>query len=196
MRFRRGLACRGLNLLKVAAGSNSCAFDSGGKQDGNTRTALKPGQTVGHYRIVRSLGSGGMGMVYEAFDTRLNRPAAMKILHEGTMAGADARRRLSREAETASSLNHPNIVTIYEVGQEQGLDYIVMEYIAGKTLAEKIRSRKLDSASALRYAGQIADALVAAHEAGIIHRDLKPSNVMITGRELVKVLDFGLAKSI
>ena len=155
---------------------------------------LQPGTQLGHYEIQTKIGSGGMGLVYQALDRNLNRPVAIKILSSSHFGGDDARRRFAREAQAASGLNHPNIVTVYEVGQENGFDFIAMERIVGKTLHRTTPPRGLELREALRYAIQITDALAVAHEAGIVHRDLKPGNIMITERGLVKVLDFGLAK--
>ncbi len=155
---------------------------------------LPPGTQLGHYEVQNKIGSGGMGVVYQALDQNLNRPVAIKILSASHFGGEDARRRFAREAQTASGLNHPNIVTVYEVGHEKGFDFIVMERILGQTLHRATPPRGLELREALRYAIQITDALAVAHEAGIVHRDLKPGNIMITERGLVKVLDFGLAK--
>jgi serine/threonine protein kinase/Tol biopolymer transport system component len=157
-----------------------------------TSETLEPGRRLGHYEIQSRLGSGGMGAVYQARDTRLNRPVAIKILtqHDQDEIG---RSRIAREAQAASALNHPNIVTVYEIGCEDGIEFIAMERIDGETLTRLI-GRRLPLREALSIAIQIADALAAAHAAGIVHRDLKPGNIMVTGRRLVKVLDFGIAK--
>ena len=156
-------------------------------------TALAPGSALGHYTIQHSLGAGGMGVVYEAIDQVLHRTVAIKILPPGAIDG-DTRLRFLREAQAASALNHPNIVTVFEVGQESGTDFIVMERISGQTIRQAIGKRGMPARTAVAYAIQMADALATAHEAGIVHRDLKPGNVMITERGLVKLLDFGLAK--
>ena len=148
-------------------------------------------ETISHYEIREKLGTGGMGVVYRAKDTRLNRYVAIKILPS---TDESRRRRFMQEAQTASALNHPNIVTIFDISHDQGVDFIVMELVAGKTLAELIGRNGLAPELALRYAAQIADALSAAHIAGIVHRDLKPANVIVTPQGLVKVLDFGVAK--
>ena len=134
-----------------------------------------------------------MGMVFEASDQVLHRAVAIKVLAPG-LFDEDTRTRFLREAQLASALNHPNIVTVYEVGREAEIDFIVMERIAGRTLRQAIGEKGLAPRIAIAYAIQIADALASAHEAGIVHRDLKPGNVMVTDRQLVKVLDFGLAK--
>ena len=155
--------------------------------------ALAEGSTLGHYLIQRSLGAGGMGVVFEAMDQKLHRTVAIKVLPPG-LDQETTRIRFLREAQLASALNHPNIVTVYEVGTEAGVDFIVMERIAGRTLRPLIGEKGMPVRKAVSFAIQIADALGAAHEAGIVHRDLKPGNVMVTDRGLVKVLDFGLAK--
>jgi eukaryotic-like serine/threonine-protein kinase len=153
-----------------------------------------PGTTVGHYEILEKLGEGGMGLVYKARDVLLNRAAALKVLPADSAAASDKRRRFVQEAQAASALNHPNIVTIYEVGQADGRDFIAMELIQGRPLDEVIAGRALPLRTSIAYGIQIADALAAAHSAGIVHRDLKPGNVMVADSGLVKVLDFGLAK--
>jgi eukaryotic-like serine/threonine-protein kinase len=152
------------------------------------------GQQLGSYQIVSLLGTGGMGVVYQARDTRLKRSVAMKVLPRDMMSDPERKRRFIQEARAASALNHPNIITIYDIGNEVGTDFIVMEYVAGKTLDQRIPRKGMRLDEALKIAVQIADALAKAHSAGIIHRDLKPTNVMVTDDGLVKVLDFGLAK--
>jgi eukaryotic-like serine/threonine-protein kinase len=153
------------------------------------------GQTIGHYHVLDELGRGGMGVVYKARDTRLGRLAALKVLRPDSHAGTDSTRRLLREAQTASALNHPNILTIYEVGTDAGVDYIAMELVEGGTLADLVASGPLPAERALRLAAQVADALAVAHAASIVHRDLKPSNIMMPAADRVKVVDFGLAKT-
>src|SRR5215472_12212366 len=135
-----------------------------------------------------------MGEVYRAFDTVLQRQVAIKVLPPAEDKVAQRRARFLREARSASALNHPHIITIYEIGREGELDYIAMEYIDGRTLQDLIHRSGLPLSDALRYAVQTADAISAAHEAGIVHRDLKPSNIMVTKRGSVKVVDFGIAK--
>ena len=147
-----------------------------------------------HHEIVREIGRGGMGVVYEARDTRLGRPVAIKVLPPDKVADPERKRRFIQEARAASALNHPNIITVHDINSDEGVDFIVMEYVDGKTLDELIPSKGLRSSLALKYAVQIADALAKAHDAGILHRDLKPSNLMVTTEGRVKVLDFGLAK--
>src|SRR5437870_2936792 len=152
------------------------------------------GQTLDHYRIESKLGEGGMGVVYRAHDAHLDRPVAIKVLPAGKVADLARKQRFVQEARAASALNHPNIVTIHDIHSGAGMDFIVMEYIEGKTLDALIPPKGLRPVQALRYAVQIADALAKAHGAGILHRDLKPSNVMVTDEGRVKILDFGLAK--
>jgi Tol biopolymer transport system component/predicted Ser/Thr protein kinase len=152
------------------------------------------GQTLDRYTIESRLGEGGMGVVYRARDTHLNRTVAIKVLPADKVADPERRQRFIQEARAASALNHPNIVTIHDIRSDGGIDFIVMEHVAGRPLDEVIGGRPLRLDRALRYAIQIADALAAAHEAGIVHRDLKPSNILVTDDNVVKVLDFGLAK--
>jgi serine/threonine protein kinase len=152
--------------------------------------------TIGHYEILGKLGQGGMGVVHLARDSRLNRQVALKVLPPGLAATSEARQRFTREAQSASALNSPNIVTIYEIGRDGETDFIAMEYVRGETLAEVLQHGPLDFDTAIHYAVQITAALSAAHSAGIVHRDLKPGNVMIGADGLVKVLDFGLAKPV
>jgi serine/threonine protein kinase/tetratricopeptide (TPR) repeat protein len=151
-------------------------------------------QTVSHYRIVEQVGAGGMGVVYRAHDDRLNRDVALKFLPDELNHDENARALLIREARTASALNHPNICTIYDVGEEAGKIYIVMEFVSGRSLAEQIPEDGLPVETVIRYGEQIADAMAHAHERGVIHRDLKTPNVIVMPGGRVKVLDFGLAK--
>ncbi len=156
------------------------------------------GQTLSHYRINGKLGEGGMGVVYQAVDTRLDRTVAIKVLHSEAVADPERKRRFVQEAKAASALNHPNIVTIYEIDEAESggkvIDLIVMEYIPGKTVDQLIGRGGLRVNEALRYVIPMADALARAHGAGIVHRDLKPANLMVNEHGLVKILDFGLAK--
>src|SRR5262249_45823092 len=146
------------------------------------------------YEILDRLGAGGMGEVYKAADSRLGRTVAIKAMPADKLGDPDRCRRFLQEARAASTLNHPNIVTIYDLLDEGGVNYIVMEYVAGRTLDDLIPNGGMRPQQALRIATQIADAVARAHAAGIVHRDLKPSNVMVGEDGQVKVLDFGLAK--
>ncbi|MBZ5672827.1 MAG: serine/threonine protein kinase [Acidobacteriia bacterium] len=152
------------------------------------------GKTVHHYQFLEKLGAGGMGEIWKAQDTRLNRIVAVKILTEASAGDPERRRRFIQEAQAASALNHPNIITIHDIISEGNAEYMVMEYVQGKTLIDLIPKGGLRVPQVLKYAVQMTDALQVAHAAGIIHRDLKPGNVMVTESGLVKVLDFGLAK--
>jgi eukaryotic-like serine/threonine-protein kinase len=152
------------------------------------------GQTLGHYRILEKLGGGGMGVVYKAEDTKLGRTLALKVLPPERVADPERKRRFIQEARAASALNHPNIIIIYDINEADGIHYIAMEYVPGKTLERLMARRGLRVNEALKYTVQMATALAKAHAAGIVHRDLKPTNVMVTDDDLVKVLDFGLAK--
>jgi Tol biopolymer transport system component/predicted Ser/Thr protein kinase len=156
------------------------------------------GRTIAHYEIIEKLGEGGMGVVYKARDTHLDRFIAIKVLPPEKVADVERKRRFVQEAKAASALNHPNIITIHDIANENGIDFIAMEFVPGKALSQLITRKGLPLGEALKCAIQIADALAAAHAAGIIHRDLKPGNVMVSGASersgFVKVLDFGLAK--
>jgi serine/threonine protein kinase len=157
---------------------------------------VKPGRQLGQFHIERQLGRGGAGVVYLAHDTKLNRSVAIKSLPAELMKNSKARTRFAREARVLASLNHPNIATIYDELQEaEGLGYLILEYVPGQTLAERIARAKLKPQEALSIAQQIAEAVGVAHEHEVIHRDLKPGNVKITPEGNVKVLDFGLAKT-
>ncbi len=157
-------------------------------------SVLAAGRRISAYRVVSKLGVGGMGEVYLAEDTRLGRRVALKVLPRELATDPASKARLIHEARAASALNHPNIVTLHDIGSEGGVDFLVMEYVAGKPLGELIPRRGMPVKEALRCAAQIAGALASAHAAGIVHRDLKPGNVMVTEEGLAKVLDFGLAK--
>ncbi len=152
------------------------------------------GQSLSRYTIEAKLGEGGMGVVYKARDTQLERTVAIKVLPPDQLADPDRKRRFIQEARAASALNHPGIVTIYDVGSERNTDFIVMEYVAGRTLDQVVPAGGLALKKGLRFAIEIADAVARAHEAGIIHRDLKPANVMVTDAGGIKILDFGIAK--
>src|SRR6266550_1460618 len=152
------------------------------------------GKELGHYRVLALLGAGGMGEVYLAEDTRLKRKVAVKLLPAELTANQDRLRRFEQEAQAASGLNHPNIITIHEIGEVDGLNFIVTEFIAGETLRQRMATARLNLATVLDVATQTAGALAAAHAAGIVQRDLKPENIMVRPDGLIKVLDFGLAK--
>ncbi len=152
------------------------------------------GQTFGHYRILEKIAAGGMGVVYRARDEQLERDVALKVLPSGTLSDDSARRHFRREALALAKLNHPNIETVYEFGSQDDLDFLVMEYVSGRTLAERLVSGALPEKEVIALGMQIVAAIEEAHERGIVHRDLKPANVAITARGQAKVLDFGLAK--
>ncbi|MEO6238090.1 MAG: protein kinase [Vicinamibacterales bacterium] len=154
------------------------------------------GTRLSHYEISARLGEGGMGVVYRAIDTRLNRTVALKVISRGAVLDPALRQRFAREARAASSLNHPNIVTIHDVGESEGVDFLVMELVGGRSLEALIPTAGMPVEQALDCALAIAQALAAAHAGGIIHRDIKPANVMLTGSGVVKVLDFGVAKRV
>ena len=156
--------------------------------------ALASGIKLGPYEIQSPLGAGGMGEVYRARDTRLDRTVAVKILPSHLSENSEARQRFDQEARTISSVNHPNICTLYDVGHQDGTDYLVMEFLEGETLADRLRKGPLPIDQVLRYAIDICDGLDRAHRSGIIHRDLKPGNVMLT-KVGAKLMDFGLAKA-
>ena len=154
---------------------------------------LTAGSRLGPYEILAAIGAGGMGEVYRARDTRLERTVALKVLPEHLTSDPDLRQRFEREAKTISQISHPHICALYDVGREGDRDYLVMEYLEGETLAARLDKGALPSEQLLRYGIEIADALDKAHRQGIVHRDLKPGNVMLT-KSGVKLLDFGLAK--
>ena len=155
---------------------------------------LSPGTKLGQYEVVMAIGAGGMGEVYRARDTKLGRDVAIKVLHQEMATDSNRLRRFEQEARAASALNHPHIVTIYEIGEHEGTPYIAMEYVKGKTLRELLADGPLPIDKLMRYASQMAEGLAKAHQAGIVHRDLKPENIIITEDGYVKILDFGLAK--
>ncbi len=157
-------------------------------------TPLAPGATFSHYRIIERLGQGGQAIAYKAFDTRLERSVVIKILLPELASSENARRRFEREAKLASALDHPNICAIYDIGESDGLFYIVMPYAEGRTLKQVISGRPMEILSALSIGVQVADAITTAHARGIVHRDIKPNNIVVNDQGQVKVLDFGLAK--
>ena len=151
------------------------------------------GNTLSHYKIIEKLGQGGMGEVYLAEDSRLDRKVALKILPEHLSDRAELRERFEREARAVSSLNHPHICTLYDIGEQDGIHYLVMEHLVGETLEARLAKGPLPLEQTLEYAIQIADALDKAHRQGVVHRDLKPGNIMLV-KSGAKLLDFGLAK--
>ena len=164
-------------------------------------SGLSAGAQLGPYQILEEIGAGGMGRVYKARDTRLRRTVALKTLPPAQFDDPGSRERLMREARAASALNHPNIVTVYDIGSTGGVDFIAMEYVEGRPLSQLIPPKGFPVARALTYAIEIADALAQAHAAGVVHRDLKPANIMVAepadgsaGR--IKLLDFGLARRV
>src|SRR6202790_3479431 len=157
------------------------------------RMGLSSGNKLGPYEIVSPLGAGGMGEVFRARDTRLDRTVAIKILPSQLSSDPDRRQRFEREAKTISSLNHPHICVLYDVGHQDGMDYLVMECLEGETLAKRLEKGPLSLEQVLKFGAQVADALDKAHRSGVVHRDLKPGNIMLTTSG-AKLLDFGLAK--
>ena len=152
------------------------------------------GTSLGRYTILELLGAGAMGVVYRARDERLERTVAIKVLTPGVLAGDESRRRFRKEALALAKLNHAHIAAVYDVGEQDGVDYLVMELVQGESLATRIQAGPIPAQEATSILLQVAEALEEAHEQGVIHRDLKPANVMVTPKGNAKVLDFGLAK--
>ena len=152
------------------------------------------GTTLGHFRILAKIGEGGMGVVYRAEDEKLRRPVALKVLPPDLVANEERRLRFLREARTAAAINHTNIATIYEVDEADGVVFIAMELVEGKTLREVMGGKPMSIKNALRIATEMSEGLAKAHQSNVVHRDLKPENVKVTSDGHVKILDFGLAK--
>jgi serine/threonine protein kinase/Flp pilus assembly protein TadD len=158
------------------------------------KSAVNPGEMISHYRILKILGQGGMGIVYQAEDTRLNRTVALKFIHPTFARGRDETTRFVREAQAAAALNHPHITTVYEIGEEDGLPFIAMEYLDGQTLRDRLRAGSLSFEEAISIAGQVAAGLQHAHEKGVVHRDIKSANIFVCRDGQAKIMDFGLAR--
>ena len=156
--------------------------------------AVTAGQKIGPYEVAGQIGAGGMGEVYKARDPRLGRDVAIKVLPPSFSSDADRLQRFAQEARAAAALNHPNILAIFDIGEDKGAPYVVSELLEGETLRDRLRSGALSSRKAIDLALQMAHGLAAAHEKGIVHRDLKPENLFITHDNRLKILDFGLAK--
>ena len=184
--------------LQVPVGWNPLPFDlaARGGENGSQMGVLERGTRLGAYEILSAIGAGGMGEVYQAKHLKLGRHVAIKVLHREVADDPERLRRFEREARLASTLNHPNIVTIHDIGEHAGTTYIAMEFVQGRTLRELLRDGPIPVSKAVFIASQICEGLAHAHAAGIVHRDLKPDNVMITDDGLVKILDFGLAKPV
>lgn len=152
------------------------------------------GQTLGHYRILEKVAAGGMGVVYLARDEQLERDVAVKVLPSGTFTDEATRRHFRKEATALAKLNHPHIETVYDFGTQDGLDFLVMEYVPGKTLADRLSGQALPEKEIIELAVQITSGLEEAHDRGIVHRDLKPANIAVSAKGYAKILDFGLAQ--
>jgi serine/threonine protein kinase len=174
--------------------STDCLDIGQNEQTYEKSAPFSSGMKLGPYEIIALLGAGGMGEVYRARDPRLDRDVAIKILPSGMLTDEVTRRQFRKEAMALAKLSHPNIAIIYDVGQEAGRDYLVMECVIGETLAEKLKSGPFDENHVVSIGVKIAEALEEAHEQGVVHRDLKPANIMVNGKGDIKVLDFGLAK--
>src|SRR5215471_17235891 len=188
-------AAEGFIDVPPLAGALSSFVDTSANDTASgTSSCVAPGGRIAHYEIRSLIGTGGMGDVYLAHDLKLDRQIALKILPPRFIEDKTQVQRFEREARAASALNHPNIITVHEIGSDQDIHYIATEFVTGQTLRDKIKQGGIGVKETLRIAIQISDALIAAHAAGIIHRDIKPENVMLRPDGLVKVLDFGLAK--
>src|SRR5262245_6831174 len=174
----------------------SPAIDVAAKNVHDNDSTSLVGRTLGHFHVEAQLGAGGMGEVYLARDPRLDRAVALKVLPPDFAGDADRMQRFAREARAASALNHPNVATIHDIGESDSVRFIVMEYVEGQTLAQRITDQPLTISEIVAVAMQVADALEVAHAKGITHRDIKPANLMLTPRGQVKVLDFGIAKTV
>src|SRR5262245_50395298 len=173
----------------------SPAIDVAAKNVHDNDSTSLVGRTLGHFHVEAQLGAGGMGEVYRARDTRLDRAVALKVLPPDFTGDADRMQRFAREARAASALNHPNVATVHDIGESDSVRFIVMEYVEGQTLAKRLAEKRLTVSEIVDIAMQVADALEVAHSKSITHRDIKPANLMVTPRGQVKVLDFGIAKT-